>query len=274
MAQPSKAADGATQGDDGDKARVHRSPLYPFIDLQKAVERARQLYDGVKKNPARVPTAVGFWKYGPKSSGGLQTIAALKQFGLITDQGVGESRRVTLTDLGLRLALGTEGAPRQEALQRSALTPTIHAELWGKWNHELPDDSAIRDYLIFDKKFNPSGADDLVREYRDTLAFAGLLDSGNESLPDGDKTGEEVPPMDTPTVTPVVRAATGKTPIAPVGEHERLRFSLSGGRTVRLIFAGPEPTQAEIDDLMDYLKISRRTFPAAPPEGKDEYPDE
>lgn len=267
MAQSPKAAEGSDQKDDGDKNRVHRSPLYPFIALEKAVERAGQLYEGVKKNPARVPTAVGYWKYGPKSSGGLQTIAALKQFGLLTDQGVGEGRRVTLTDLGLRLVLGNEGAPRKEALQRAALTPTIHAELWGKWNQELPGDAAIRDYLIFDRKFNPAGADDLVKEYRDTLAFAGLLDSGNESLPDGDKPGEEVSPMDTPPIVQPGRTPTGKPPTAHVsGEHERLRFSLSGGRTVRLIFAGPDPTQAEIDDLMDYLKISRRTFPAALPE--------
>ncbi len=252
---------------DDDKTRGQRSPLYPFIPLQKAIERAKTLYAVSKKNPSRVATVVGTWKYGPKSSGGMQTIAALKQFGLLADQGVGESRRLTITDLALRLILGNDEAAHRESVQRAALTPTIHAELWTKWEQEIPGDAVVRDYLIFDRKFNPAGADDLIREYRETLAFAGLVGSGSESLPDGDKAGEEVPPMETLPIAQGGRGPAAKPPTPPAsGEHERLRFSLSGGRTVRLIFAGPDPTQAEIDDLMDYLKISRRTFPAASPE--------
>lgn len=48
------------------------------------------------------------------------------------------------------------------------------------------------------------------------------------------------------------------------GERERLRFPLSAERAVRIIFSRPKKlTQAEIDDLMDYLNMSRRTFPTA-----------
>jgi hypothetical protein len=47
------------------------------------------------------------------------------------------------------------------------------------------------------------------------------------------------------------------------GERECLRLTLSGGREVRILFSGPYPTQAEIDELMDYLTVSRRTFPAS-----------
>ena len=265
-----EAAPATEQTPDAAKARGQRSPLYPFITLEKAVERAKTLYDVIKKGPSRAVTVVGAWNYGPKSSGGLQTIAALKQFGMLADQGVGEGRRLALTELGLRLALGSEEAAHREAMQRAALNPTIHSELWSKWERELPGDAVIRDYLVFDRKFNPTGAKELIREYRDTLAFSGLIDCGMDSFSGEDKPGEEVPPMDAPPITQASRTPIGKPPTPPVsGEHERLRFSLSGGRTVRLIFAGPEPTQAEIDDLMDYLKISRRTFPATTPPTDD-----
>ncbi len=257
MAKNAPDQPAATTTDD-DKARGQRSPLYPFIPLGKAIERTRTLYAVVKKNPSRVSTVVTAWKYGTKSSGGMQTIAALKQFGLLADQGVGENRRLTITDLALRLILGNDEAANRDAVQRAALNPTIHAELWSKWERELPGDPAIRDYLIFDRKFNPAGADDLIREYRDTLAFSGLLDSGTESLPDGDETGEEAVTMETP---PAEHGGHKPPSQRPAGEREWQRLVLPDGRTVRLLLTGPDPTQREMGWLIKYLSLTKEVLP-------------
>jgi len=49
----------------------------------------------------------------------------------------------------------------------------------------------------------------------------------------------------------------------PTDDRALLRFTLSGDRTASLIFSGPPPTQAEIEELIDYLTVARRTFPPA-----------
>ena len=43
------------------------------------------------------------WDYGPSSSGGIQTEAALKQFGLLEVSGRGNQRRLKLSELAVRL---------------------------------------------------------------------------------------------------------------------------------------------------------------------------
>src|SRR4051812_5063904 len=100
-----KPAENGDQAADG-KKRL-RSPAYPFISLKAAVERARIFYDKEKRNSANVQVAVKHWDYKAKSSGGVQTVAALKAFGLMKDIGTGDARQVQLTELGLRIILDT-----------------------------------------------------------------------------------------------------------------------------------------------------------------------
>src|SRR5689334_2255157 len=90
---------------DADKEKKHRSPAYPFIPLQKAVERAATLYERNKRHSTPLAVAAGLWGYKEKSSGGLQTVSALKQFGLLLDEGSGDKRHVRLTELAFRILL-------------------------------------------------------------------------------------------------------------------------------------------------------------------------
>lgn len=177
------------------KRKIHRSPIFPFIALPKAVERARELYAEEKRHPTPAKVAVAHWKYAAKSSGGLQTLAALKHFGLLADSGSGADRKVHLTDLAARILLDTtpDSAEVREALKTAAITPKLHAELWQKWEANLPSDANIRNHLIFEREFNPASADQFIRQYRDTLAFARLAESVNMSLPED---REREPPVD------------------------------------------------------------------------------
>src|SRR5690606_17547047 len=117
------------------RASTGRSPAYPFIALDKAVARADALRRAVGKNDTRVVSAVHHWGYGPKSSGGIQTVAALKHFGLLEDSGSGQDRRVKLTDLANRILLDQRpnSIERQELIKRAALNPKMHQELWERW---------------------------------------------------------------------------------------------------------------------------------------------
>src|SRR5262245_36165423 len=88
-----------------DRAKKDRSPSFPFISLPKAIERARILAENHKRSPARLLTVAPSWGYGAKSSGLLQTVAALKQFGLIDDLGSGDERKIVLSDLAWKILM-------------------------------------------------------------------------------------------------------------------------------------------------------------------------
>ena len=66
-------------------AQKVRSPSFPFISLPGAVHRARELYTAERRNLVSVDVAVAHWGYSPKSSGGKQTIAALRAYGLLEE---------------------------------------------------------------------------------------------------------------------------------------------------------------------------------------------
>src|ERR1700685_3618168 len=76
---------------------------FPFINLEKAMGRAKELFDAdTKGREMSITAAFDVWKYSGKSSGGFQTIGALKMYGIIKDSGSGNSRKIALTDAALR----------------------------------------------------------------------------------------------------------------------------------------------------------------------------
>jgi hypothetical protein len=178
------------------KTAKHRSPSYPAIDLARALERAEQLADAAGKHEAPVAAAMTAWGYSPKSSGGLLSIAALKKFGLLTDTGKREARKVALTPLAQELLVYGTNRDSDEWLSRvrtAALTPAIHRELWEKYEGELPSDSVITPHLQLERRFSKDAAREMLKEFRSTIAFARLSEtdgSVSENEEDNDSDSE------------------------------------------------------------------------------------
>lgn len=168
--------------------KKHRSPAYPSITLDKALDRTQRLWDVAGKHPAPLSSALKAWGYGAKSSGGLQTVAALKQYGLAHDEGTGWNRRVSLTKAAQELLVygadkdSPEWKPR---IRTAALKPKIHAELWEKYGGDLPDDSVIRPYLVLERGFSNEAADTLLKRFRVTMTFAGVTGKADTVSPNG-----------------------------------------------------------------------------------------
>jgi hypothetical protein len=152
-----------------------RSPSFPFIGLREALDRARAFYEAEQRNAARPETAAAHWGYSPKSSGGKQTIAALRAFGLLDGDAL-----VKLSGRALRIVLDERGGSeeRERLLQQAALMPPIHARLWERYGAELPSAQTLRLWLILDEGFNENSVDDFLTEYRETLEYARLLQTG------------------------------------------------------------------------------------------------
>ena len=156
--------------------REGRSPSYPGIDLAKALERAKEMYERDGRNAAHVDNILSHWGYSPKAGPGRTTFAALKKFGLMTEESSGAHRRGRLSDLALRILLDERPSSpdKRKAIQQAALTPSIHRELWDEYGGSLPSDETLRTLLRIDRKFTETGAADFINEFRSTIAFANL----------------------------------------------------------------------------------------------------
>ena len=186
-----------TATDETGQRRRGRSPSYPGIALDTALQRAEQLHDQDGQSPGRASTVLAHWGYGPKSGQGLVVLAALAKYGLIDDQGVGDARRIKVSDRAKRILLDQrdDSPERRQLVQEAALTPPIHREIWQECSGALPSDENLRHSLIFDRSFTESGARDFIRQFRQTVEFAGLR-SGTIPVDPEDEPPEDQPPDD------------------------------------------------------------------------------
>jgi hypothetical protein len=153
-----------------------RSPSYPGIPLGTAIQRAQTVYDKEHRNQAPMATLTKHWGYKTPITGpATVTYSALKKFGLLEEEGRGTTRQAKLTPLALDILLKPE---HDAEVQKAALLPKIHRELWDQYGSELPSDETLMHVLITQRAFTDSGARDFLREYRSTIAFAGLDSAG------------------------------------------------------------------------------------------------
>lgn len=240
-----------------------RSPNYPAIGLEKSIERSAIIYEQAKSH--LIPLQAAFQIWGYKEAAGSQTVAALKSFGLIETAGEKESRKLRITEIGQMII--RNHPDRASLLKELALKPDIHKEIWEKYQGDLPVDSVIKNYLLFDRKFNEESVDSFIAQFRNTLLFANVVLS--DKIPDKqeplfDKGGE------TKTMEQQVNynLGTGVTPPsppppvehAPAPNESVLAFRISRDSRVRVIFSG-EVTQEAIEKLRILLEHSKDTFP-------------
>lgn len=214
------------------KPPTYRSPSYPAYDLETALQRAVKLHELANTHSVNVSTAVNHWGYTVKSSKGAQVLAATKKFGLTADKGKGDARVIGLTQLGRELVYYTEASQGSDAwverARAAALTPSLHRELWNRYEGQLPLDGVIKDYLVLDRRFSPSAAEEAIGVFRRTLDFAGITAVNGATIKppsEGEPHEEEADPMPaaagpTPAADPLQRPTAGFTPAtdaAPTG---------------------------------------------------------
>src|SRR4051812_23980677 len=105
---------------DDAKPRKERSPSFPFISLRKAIERAEAFYSGHRREPTRLPALAQTWGYSASSSGLQQTVAAMKQFGLLEEEGSGPERKVRISELARRILADLRPGVREMGIREAA----------------------------------------------------------------------------------------------------------------------------------------------------------
>jgi hypothetical protein len=246
-----------------------RSPAYPFINLETAIRRAKEFFAVEGRNAAPLRVAVRHWGYEEKSSGGLQTAAALINFGLMQDEGTGDRRKLKLSPLALSILLDVrpDSEARAQAIRTAALTPKIHQQLWQQWGMSQTSDANMKHMLILelDPPFNPNTAETVIKEYRDTMAFAKPDSSATVPLASGDLEAESEEGATDGGKGTAFKGAVANMLSNKATMREDV-FSLTEGKAT---IQWPAPlSQESIEDLRDWLKIVERKIARSAAEGE------
>lgn len=152
--------------------KKERSPSFPFIPLQKALERAHAMLAAHRRNQTRPSAVSDTWGYSPSSSGFMQTVAALKAYGLIDDVGRGEDRRVQLSDLAVRILSDAREGAREQAIKEAAMKPKMFMAYSVIWFPERPSDAHCLSELTLDRGFTQEAAKLFLRVFDENMSFA------------------------------------------------------------------------------------------------------
>jgi len=249
-----------------DLAQVkQRSPEHPGVSLKEALGRAQEFYKHESFNYASVDVAKAHWGYGPVSSSGLRLLAALIHYGLLEEQGAGAQRRVRLTALAKAILVDRreDSTERSAALRKAALNPKLIKTLWDQWGPNIPSDPSMEFDLIQKYKFNPGSVRSFIRDFKETVTYAGLAQSSS-LLNSQDKADERGAPAELPKPWdfPGVFSPFNTTPpraTMPSTQQDQgavpldLPIPLRGGR--RAVLRIPtELSQAEYELILDMVK--------------------
>ena len=244
------------------RGKKDRSPSFPFISLPKALDRAEALNSAHRREAARLVAVGQTWGYAPKSSGLLQTVAALKQFGLLEDLGSGDDRKVMLTDLARRVLIDTRPGAREQAIREAARRPRLIAEYLLRWVPERPSDSHCLSELHLDRGFTAEAARLFLKVFDETVSFAHLAEDdakgeeesvSNDSVSDetGAAAQEEAPAraLQAAEAAPFVQSGAPDVPFS-----QRYKVTVAADQlTVTAILKTP----AEVDRIIRILEANK-----------------
>ena len=143
-----------------------RSPNYPVVSLDKAVELVRKVYKADYKNKVDKAVVATHLGYGGINGKSLGVISALSKFGLLDGRG-----DLLVTDDAVTILVDPKESPaRQQAIRRAALLPAMFAQLHTHFGGTVPSPENLSAYLQ-KNGFTPPAAQIVAKTYRDTMLF-------------------------------------------------------------------------------------------------------
>lgn len=232
MTSAGQASAGTSSGA-GAARKKNRSPSYPALSLDVAIERAKLIWRREGRNAAPVGVIQEHFGYKRGTGSSNLAVAALKKYGLLEDEGSGKDRSAKLTDLAINIISAPE--PHQW-VQEAALKPPIHREIWEQYDGALPSDASLKHELIARRSFTETGATEFISQYRKTVAFADLrpATSGSSDEPDDDVESEHMSTVDPPTVSALGDQVQRRSSLGPALRVEQA----PGARSIPILLPG------------------------------------
>ena len=243
------------------KPKKDRSPSFPFIPLQTAVERLEAFEKKFGRHATPAKKAGLAWGMKEQSSQADQTLAALRSFGLIDYQGVGSAREITISEEGRKYLRAQQDSVKVSVLKTAALRPRIIRKFWATWQSDRPHDSVALDSLVLDNGFSDSGARAFLSIYDKTVSFAKLTTAdkvGGDQLETDEEEETGLPALPADKIRQKVKVMEG--------ERELTTGLLSNAASFRLIVSGSVGVK-EIERLIKKLELDKEIL--AETQGQD-----
>ena len=228
----------------------HRSPHYPRLAFDVALDKTSILYKNQHNHPASTEAIAQALGYTSATNGTSKAvIAALKYYRLLEPSADG----LRVSEDGIRALELPKGDPEwTQALLRMIFAPPVFADLWSKFRHQLPQN--LR-HAFITQGYAPKAADEIIRVYRCNLEF--LAGQGVEvhlEATSGNEVPRDFPVDDRPT------ESNGSRGLSDAGLERVLQFQISEGSDARIHFRG-RPNRIAIKKLIALLDLSVDTFP-------------
>jgi hypothetical protein len=190
----------ADDDDDDVGGAVSRGPRgVPAMSLREAVDKVRAIYNADKNAGSPIDAAVRHMGYKGRSGPANAALAALRRFGLVDSR----AGRVVPTSRAIAIIkLPETDARRKDALRDAVLAPPIYKGYVDQYSLTgLPSKDSFEHELLMDGRFNHNRIPDVVKDFYDSLQFAGLIDSSGilltateatDGIDDDAESGDEV----------------------------------------------------------------------------------
>lgn len=240
---------------------VARSPNYPSIDLEAALELMRSAYRAEGRNKMSRAVLASHFGYSSLNGRALAKIGAVRAYGLIE----GREDDLRITSDAIHCLEAPEGSvERAEALARCAMNPSVFKEIASEYP-TIPSEQNLRFHLI-KKTYTADAAGKAAQNYLSTMRLVTEAGGGFDALQPPPAEDDARPSHVTaarPTLAQVAAATPAVGPISasqiqnlPGPGTQQAVFPLAEGN-VYLTFPS-ELTSDGYAELAEYLGIFLR----------------
>jgi len=163
----------------GDLSMAKQSPGYPHIPLNKALDRAKKIFEADRTNVVDRESAAKHLGYTSVSGASDQMLAALGHYGLVSPAGKGQTR---ITSLGVDIFAPEDETAKKKALYIAGKLPSVFKMIDSHFDTR-PSESTLKNWLIREE-FIDRAIQPVMKAYFRTLDFLkqeGAIESGASS---------------------------------------------------------------------------------------------
>jgi hypothetical protein len=237
-----------------------RSPNYPAIPLEQAIDLVRQIHSKSRTNVIDRESAAKDMGYSGLTGRSLKILGALGQYDLITRAGKGDLR---VTPVSVDILHGLTDDDRKSALRHAGEAPKLFKGIRDRFTDGIPSENVIRSFLV-QQGYADAAIGPAIKAFLETNRFlenAGVYDG--HGVHEADE-ADFLEPVQSTNLPAVVPQHVASAPIPPAGgyrimEGERVVFSEETGseQYLKLVAAGPLDDSL-LEALEDYIRRQRK----------------
>lgn len=234
-----------------------RSPNYPILPLEDAINAARTVWDKNRKALISREAGVKDLGYSGLTGRSMQVLGALNQYGLTETSVKGQMR---VTQVAEDIFVGYPESVKRAAITKAGHTPTLFRDIYERFDGIAPGDNALRSYL-FQRGFTNDGVERALKTFNDTNRYVEVFGDAESSAPVAPSIAESAPEPDwgigamQPASNVQVVEPKGGTPFFSSGP---LDFSLTSSG---LAVSGRTNSQTELKAFVEKLNALAGLLP-------------